>query len=184
VFEGEMRIAERLQAQSEELLGEQGTGAGHIYFHRGLLAIEEKPKKAREFFERALEGFVGPVFFSKGLSEVLREISIGHLMDGKKFEDQKALHYALVSTILSPYGRNLEVLGLAAHKTYWHLGESITAFNKYWRNLEEKLWCMDSEPFSDLRYLLKSFGFDRGKHHLETAIRRANKAINDELKMP
>jgi hypothetical protein len=57
------------------------------------------------------------------------------------------------------------------------MGESIMTFNKFWRELEEKLWSMDSEPFSNLRYLMQSLGFENGTHYLEKAIEEANKAI-------
>ncbi|GAC1657812.1 MAG: hypothetical protein NVS4B7_03870 [Ktedonobacteraceae bacterium] len=101
-------------------------------------------------------------------------------MNNTKTGDQMALEYALVTTILHPYARNLEVLQLAAHKMYWRMGENMTAFNKSWQALEEKLWSMESEPFSDLRYLMKSFQ-ENGIHYVETATEEAKKAIHNEL---
>jgi len=60
------------------------------------------------------------------------------------------------------------------------MGENLTAFNTFWQALEEKLWSMESEPFSDLRYLMKSFQ-ENGIYHVETAIEKAKKAIHNEL---
>ena len=101
-------------------------------------------------------------------------------MDDKKMGDEMALQYALATAVLHPYGRNLELLQLAAHKMYWRMGENMTAFNKFWQALEEKLWSMESEPFSDLRYLMKSFQ-ENGIRHVETGIEEAKKAIHNEL---
>ena len=94
--------------------------------------------------------------------------------------DEIALEYALVTVVLHPYGRNSEILQLAAHKMYWRLGENMTAFNTFWQALKEKLWSMEPEPFSDLRYLMKTFQ-EHGIHHVEAAIEEAEKAIHDEL---
>ena len=101
-------------------------------------------------------------------------------MDDKKTGDEMALQYALATAVLHPYGRNLELLRLAAHKMYWRMGENMTAFNRFWQALEEKLWSMESEPFSDLRYLMKSFQENR-IHHVETAMEEAKKAVHNEL---
>jgi len=101
-------------------------------------------------------------------------------MDNKKTGDEIALEYALATTVLHPYGRNLEHLQLAAHKMYWRLGENMTAFNTSWQALEEKLWSMEAEPFSDLRYLMKSFQ-ENGIHHVETATQKAKKVVHKEL---
>lgn len=180
LYEGKMKTSEKHLAQSKELLGTRGTASGHIYLHKGLLDLEEHPTKAKDFLEIAREGFVEPLFYPKGLTEVLKEISGIHLMDNKKTGDQMALQYALVTTILHPYGRNLEILQLAAHKLYWRMGENLTAFNTYWQALEEKLWNIDSEPFSDLKYFMKSFP-ESGILHVETALEAAKKAIHLEL---
>ena len=101
-------------------------------------------------------------------------------MDGKKTGDETALHYALAAAVLHPYGRNLELLQFAARKMYWRLGENRTAFNKLWQSLEEKLWSMDAEPFSDLRHFVKSFQ-ENGIHHLEIATEKAKQVVHDEL---
>ncbi len=63
---------------------------------------------------------------------------------------------------------------------YWRMGENLTAFNTYWQALEEKLWNIDSEPFSDLKYFMKSFP-ESGILHVETALEAAKKAIHLEL---
>ena len=157
LHEGEVNTTENYLARSEELLGTGRMVSGHIYLHKGLLNLEEQPKKAKDFLESAREGFVEPTFYSRGLAEVLKEISGAYLMDDKKTGDEMALQYALATVVLHPYGRNLELLQLAAHKMYWRMGENLTAFNTFWQALEEKLWSMESEPFSDLRYLMMSF---------------------------
>jgi len=180
LHEGEVDTSEIYLARSEELLGTRGTVTGHIYLHKGLLILEEHPGRAKDFLGSAREGFVEPTFYSKGLSEVLKELSGAYLMSNKKMEDQMAFHCALVATILHPYGRNLEILQLAAHKVYWRLGENLTAFNKFWQALEEKLWSMESEPFSDLRYLMKS-SQENGIRSVETAVAEAKKTIQNEL---
>src|SRR5438132_11986247 len=107
-------------------------------------------------------------------------MSSAYLMDDKKAGDERALQYALATTVLHPYGRNIELLQLAAHKMYWRLGENATAFNTFWQALEEKLWRMESEPFSDLRYLMKSFQ-ESGIQYVEIGIEEAKKAIHKEL---
>ena len=71
-------------------------------------------------------------------------------------------------------------LQVAAHKMNWHLGEDMMAFKKSWHSLEEKLWRMESEPFSDFRYMLKAFP-ENGVHHIETAMEEAKKAVYKEL---
>ncbi len=177
---GELDTAENYLARSEELLGTRGTARGHIYLHKGRLALEEQPKKAKDFLESAREGFVEPIVYSRGLAEVFKEISGVYLMDDKKTGDEIAFQYALATTVLHPYGRNVELLQLAAHKMYWRMGENRTAFNTLWQGLEEKLWSMESEPFSDLRYFMKSFQ-DNGISHIEAAIVKARKAIQNEL---
>ena len=178
--EGEFNTTKTYLARSEELLGMRGKGKGHIYLHKGLLVLEEQPKKAIEFLEGARESFAEPPFYSKGLSEVYKEIGGVYLMDDKIAKDQKAVEYALAATVLHPYGRNLEMLQLAAHKLYWRLGENMTAFNTFWQTLKEKIWSMESEPFSDLRYLINSFQ-EQGIQHVEIAIATAEKAIYAEL---
>ncbi len=180
LHEGELNTTENYLAQSEELLGTRGTAGGHIYLHKGLVVLEEQPRRAKDFLESARESFVEPSFYSKGLSEVLKEISGVYLMDNKEMGDEMALQYALAATVLHPYGRNLEILQLAAHKMYWRMGENMIAFNKFWRALGEKLWSMESEPFLDLRYLMKSFQ-ENGIHHVEAGIEAARKAIHNEL---
>ncbi|SRR6266571_762942 len=180
LYEGELDTTENYLARSEELLGTRGTARGHIYLHKGLLALEEQPEKAKDFLETAREGFVEPTFYSLGLSAVLKEISGVYSMDDKKTGDERALQYALVATVLHPYSRNLELLQLAAHKMYWRLGENMTTFNKSWQALEEKLWDMESEPFSDLRYLMKS-SQENGIHSVKTALEEAKKAVHNEL---
>jgi len=180
LHEGELDTTENYLARSEELLGTRGTARGHIYLHKGLFTLEEQPKKAKDCLESARESFVESPFYSRGLSEVLKEISGAYLMEDKKTGDEKALEYALATVVLHPYGRNLELLQLAAHKMYWRMGENMTAFNKFWQALEEKLWRMESEPFSDLRHLMKSFQ-ENGIHYVETALEKAKKAIHNEL---
>ena len=180
LYEGEFKTTEKYLAQSKELFNTGGTVTGHLSLHKGLLILEEHPTKARDFLEIARESFVKPLFYPKGLSEALKEISGVHLMDNKKMGDQEALEYALTTTILHPYGRNLELLQLVAHKMYWRMGENMTAFNTFWQALEEKLWSMESEPFSDLKYLMKSLQ-ENGIHHVETGIEAAKKAILQEL---
>jgi len=63
---------------------------------------------------------------------------------------------------------------------YWRLGDNITAFNTFWQTMKEKLWNMESDPFSDLRYLMKSFQ-ENGIRYIETAMEEAEKAIQNEL---
>ncbi len=181
-YQGEFKLIENHLSRSEELLGMQGTAAGHIALHKGLVTLEEQPKKAQDFLEMAHERYIEPVFYPKGLSDTLKEISVMHAMEGKKSEDETAFNYALVAAILHPYGRNLETLQVAAHKMYWRLGESKQAFNTFWRAIEEKLWSMDIEPFSDLRYLVMSFQ-EHGIQLIETALEKVKKAIRDELSM-
>jgi transcriptional regulator with XRE-family HTH domain len=178
--QGETRTAESLLEQSQDLLGNRGTMIGHIYLHQGLLAFEEKPRRARELFERASEGYRGPIFYPKGLSKALIRISEMYAIDGKKADIQLELEYALAATALHPYGQNLEVLRWAAYRTYRHMGESVTVFNRYRQRLEERLWSMDG-LFSDLKRLMESFGSENGMKHLETATKRATGAINAEL---
>ncbi len=180
LHEGESDTTGNYLARSAELLGTRGTGKGHIYLHKGLLALEEHPKKAKDLLEGAREGFIEPIFYSKGVAEVFKEISGAYLMDDKKTGDEKALQYALAAVVFHPYGRNLELLQLAAHKMYWRMGENMTAFNTSWQALEEKLWSMESEPFSDMRYLLKTLQAN-GISRIETAIEKAKKAIHNEL---
>lgn len=180
LYEGELKTAENYLARGKELLGTRGTGTGHIYLHKGLLILEERPAKAKDFLEIARKGFIEPSFYPTGLSEAFKEISGIFLMNNKKTGDLAALQYALVATILHPYGRNLETLQLAAHKMYWRLGEKMTAFNTFWQEQEEKLWSMDSEPFSDLRYLVKSFQ-EHGIYRIEAALEKAKQAVHDEL---
>ncbi len=177
---GELDTSENYLARGEELLGTQGTNRGHIYLHKGLLTLEERPKKAKDYLESAREGFIKPLFYPRGISEVFKEISGLYLMDDKKIGDEMALHYAFATVILHPYGRNLALLQLAARQMYWRTGENVTAFKKYWRSLEEKLWRMDSEPFSVLRHLMMSF-HESGIQHIEMALEQARKAVNDEL---
>jgi len=180
LHEGELDTTENYLARSEELLGTRGTARGHIYLHKGMFILEEQPKKAKDFLEVAREGFVEPTLYSRGLSEVFKELSGVYLMGDKKTGDEIALQYALATVVLHPYGRNLELLQLAAHKMYWRMGESMTAFNTFWQALEEKLWSMELEPFSDLRYVMKTFQ-ENGIYHVETAIEKAKKAIHTEL---
>jgi tetratricopeptide (TPR) repeat protein len=180
LYKGELKSTENYIARSEELLGTRGTARGHIYLHKGMLALEEHPEKAKDFLESARDGFVEPTFYPRGLSEALKEISGIYLMDDRKSGDELALRYALATAVLHPYGRNVELLQLAAHKMYWRMGENLTAFNKFWQALEEKLWSMESEPFSDLKYLMKSFQ-ENGIHHVETGIEVAKKAVHNEL---
>ena len=180
VYTGELDIAENYLAQSEERLGTQGTLKGHLYLHKELLVLEEHPIKAKDFLDIARQGFVEPAFYSRGLSRVLKEASGVYLMDDKKTSDAQAVQHALVATVLHPYGRNLEHLQLAAHKMYWRMGESMTAFTTFWQALEEKLWCMECEPFSDLRYMMQSFQED-GISHIETALAKGKKAVDTEL---
>lgn len=180
LHEGELDTAENYLARSEELLGTRGTVQGHLSLHKGLLALEEQPRRAKDFLESARRGFIEPAFYSRGLAEVLRELSGAYLMDDKKTADERALQYALTATVLYPYSRNVELLQLAAHKMYWRMGENMTAFNTCWQALEEKLWHMDSEPFSDLRYLMKAFQ-ENAIQQVETAIEAAKKAVQKEL---
>jgi tetratricopeptide (TPR) repeat protein len=180
LYEGDVETTERYLAQSEELLDTRGTTQGHLSLHKGMFALEERPEKAKDILENAREGFTEPVFYSRGLSEAFKEISSLYLMDDRKSEDERALEYALVAAVLHPYGRNLELLQLAAHKMYWRMGENRTAFNNFWQTLEERLWSMESEPFSDLRYLMKAF-HEHGISHVEMALEKARKAIQDEL---
>ena len=184
IYEGKVNTSENYLAQSEELLGTRGTAKGHIDLHKGMLALEERPKKAKDLLESAREGFVEPTLYLKGLAEVFKEISGAYLMDDRKTGDEMALQYALATAILHPYGTNLELLQLAAHKMYWRTGENMTAFNKCWQALEAKLWSMESEPFSDLRYLMKSLQ-ENGIYHVEAALEKAKKAIhNEQLRKP
>ena len=180
LYTGELNAAENYLAQSEERLGTQGTLKGHIYLHKELLMLEEHPIKAKDLLESAHQGFVEPAFYSRGLSRVLKEASGLYLMDDKKTSDEQAVQHALVATVLHPYGRNLELLQLAAHKMYWRMGENISAFNKFWQALEEKLWSMEREPFSDLRYMMQSFQED-GIAQIEIALAKGKKAVDTEL---
>ncbi|MHB8600032.1 MAG: hypothetical protein ACYDER_24880, partial [Ktedonobacteraceae bacterium] len=180
IYEGKVATSENYVAQSEELLGTRGTAKGHIYLHKGLLALEERPEKAKDLLESAREGFVEPTLYVKGLAEVFKEISGAYLMDDRKTGDEKALQYALATAILHPYSTNLALLQLAAHKMYWRTGENMTAFNRFWQALEAKLWSMESAPFSDLRYLMESLP-ENGLYHVETALEKAKKAIHNEL---
>ncbi len=180
LYEGASGISENYLARSKELLGARGTVTGHIALHKGLLMLEEQPGRAIDFLGSARAGFVEPTFYSRGLSEVLKELSGASLMSNKKTEDQMAFQYAMAATVLHPYSRNLEILQLSAHKMYWRLGENLTAFNTFWQTLEEKLWSMDTEPFSDLRYLMRS-SQEQGIHVIDTGIEVAKKAIWDEL---
>ena len=177
---GELDTAENYLARSQELLGTRGTARGHIYLHKGRLALEEQPKKAKDFLESAREGFIEPIVHSHGLAGVFKEMSGIYMMDGKKTGDEMAFQYALVAAILYPYGRNVELLQQVAHQMYWRMGENRAAFNTLWQGLEEKLWRMDAEPFSDLRYFMKSFQ-DNGIAHVEAALEKARKAIHNEL---
>lgn len=177
---GELDTSEQYLARSEELLGTRGAARGHIYLHKGRIALEEQPKKAKDFLESARESFVEPIVYSQGLAEVFKEISGVYLMDDKKTGDEIAFQYALATAVLHPYGRNVELLQLVAHKMYWRMGENRAAFNTLWLALEEKLWRMESEPFSDLRYFMKSFQ-GNGISHIEAAIVKARKAIEHEL---
>jgi hypothetical protein len=180
LYEGELDTTENYLTRSEELLGVRGTIRGHIYLHKGLLTLEEQPKKAKDYLETASEGFVKPMFYPRGLSEVFKEICGAYLMDDKKMGDEMALQYALVTVVLHPYGRNLELLQLATHKMYWRMGENMAAFNKFWRTLVEKLWRMESEPFSVLRHLMISF-HENDIHYTEAALQQARKTVDDEL---
>lgn len=177
---GELDTAENYLARSQELLGMRGTARGHIYLHKGQLALEEEPKKAKDFLESAREGFIEPSVYSHGLARVFKEMSGVYLMDEKKTGDEMAFQYALMAAVLYPYGRNVELLQQVAHQMYWRMGENKAAFNTLWQGLEEKLWRMDAEPFSDLRYFVKSFQ-DNGIAHVEAAIVKARKAIQHEL---
>ena len=180
LYVGELNTTKNYLARSEELLGTRGTASGHISLHKGLFVLEEHPTKAKDFLEIARDGFIKPLFYSKGLSQVLKEISGIHFMENKKVGDQLALQYALATTILHPYGQNLEILQLAAHKMYWRMGEKMTTFNTFWQALEERLWSMDAEPFSNLKYFIKSFP-ENGMHRIETGLGNAKKAIYNEL---
>lgn len=180
LYEGEVKTSERYLAQSKELLGTQGTSIGHISLHKGLLALEEHPGKAKDCLESAREHFVNPTLYPKGLSEACREISGAYLMDDQKIGDEKAFQYALVTTILHPYGRNIDLLQLVAHKIYWRMGENRKAFQIFWRALEENVWRMEAEPFSDLRYLVTSFQMS-GIRQIEGALEKAKQAVYDEL---
>lgn len=180
LYEGELATTEKYLAQSEELLDRGGTTKGHLYLHRGLLALEERPEKAKDLLENAREGFVEPILYARGLSEVFKETSGAYLMDDRKTGDERAVEYAFVAAVLHPYGRNIELLQLAAHKMYWRMGENGRVFNTFWHALGERFWSMESEPFSDLRYLMKSFP-ENGIAHVETAVEKVNKAIQAEL---
>lgn len=180
LYEGELDKIEKYLAQSEELLDGGGTTRGHIYLHRGLLALEERPEKAKDFLENAREGFIEPTLYARGLSEVFKETSGAYLIDDRKTGDERAVAYALAAAVLHPYGRNVELLQLAAHKMYWRMGENMTTFNTFWQTLEEKLWSMESEPFSDLKYFMKSFQ-ENGIYHVEAALEKAKRAVHHEL---
>ncbi len=180
LYQGKVTTSENYVAQSEELLGTRGTAKGHIYLHKGMLALEEQPEKARDLLENAREGFVKPTLYVKGLAEVCKELSGAYLMDDRKTGDEMAFQYALATAILHPYGTNVALLQLAARKMYWRTGESMTAFNRFWQTVEAKLWSMESEPFSDLRYLMKSLP-ENGIYHVETALEKAKNAIHNEL---
>jgi hypothetical protein len=101
-------------------------------------------------------------------------------MDDRKSEDVRALEYALAAAVLHPYSRNIELLQLAARRMYWRIGENRSAFNNFWQTLEERLWRMDAEPFSDLRYLMKAFP-ENDISYVETALEKARNAVQDEL---
>ena len=180
LYIGELQTTKNYIARSEELLGTRGTARGHIYLHKGMLILEEHPERAKDFLESACDSFIEPSLYTRGLSEALKEISGIYLMDDRKSGDELALRYALATALLHPYGRNIELLQLAAHKMYWRMGENVTAFNKFWQSLEEKLWSMESEPFSDLKYLMKSFQMN-GLHRVETGLEIAKKAVHTEL---
>ena len=180
LYVGEVTTTRNHLARCEELLDTGGTVPGHIYHHKGLIVLDDHPAKAKDFLEIAREGFVKPLFYPKGLSEVFKEISGIHFMENKKMGDQLALQYALATTILHPYGQNLEILQLAAHKMYWRIGEKTTTFNTFWQTLEEKLWSMDSEPFSSLKYFIKSFP-ENAMHRIEAGLEVARKTMYNEL---
>jgi transcriptional regulator with XRE-family HTH domain len=180
LYQGEVKTSERYLAQSEELLDRQGTTQGHLALHKGMFALEERPEKAMDILENAREGFTEPIFYAHGLSETFKEISSLYLMDDRKSEDERALQYALAAAVLHPYSRNIELLQLAARKMYWRMGENRTAFNTFWQTLEERLWRMDAEPFSDLRYLMKAFP-ENGISYVETSLEKARHAVQDEL---
>lgn len=180
LYEGEINTSERYLAQSKELLDTRETSLAHIALHQGLLTLEEQPAKAKDYLENACENYVKPALYPKGLSEACKEISGIYLMDDKKMGDEKALQYAVVTTILHPYGRNIELLQLAAHKIYWRMGENRKVFQIFWRALEEKVWRMEAEPFSDLRHLVKFFP-ESGIQQIEAALEKAKQAAYDEL---
>lgn len=182
LYQGELDMTARYLAECEELLHTPGKGNGHFYLHKGLAFLEEQPKKSKDLLESAHENFAEPPFYLKGVSEVFKEISVSYLMDNKKTGDEIAFEYALATTVLHPYGRNVENLQVAAHKMYWRLGEDMTAFNKSWFALEEKLWRMESGPFLDFRYMMQSFP-ENGIHHIEIAIEEAKKAVYKELSL-
>lgn len=180
LYEGELQTAERYLAQSGEVLDIPGKAKGHLYLHQGLAALEEQPKKASDLLESARCIFVEPPFYTKGVSEVFKEISGLYMMDNKKMGDELAIEYALATVILHPYGRNLENLQVAAHKIYWRTGENRTAFERFWYALEERLWRMESGAFSDLRYLMKSLS-ENGIPSIEAALEMAKQAVHQEM---
>jgi len=180
LYEGEISTSERYLAQSKELLDTRETTTAHISLHKGLLTLEEQPARARDFLEIARENFARPTLYPKGLAEACKEISGAYLMDDRKMGDEKAFQYAVVTTILHPYGRNIELLQLTAHKIYWRMGENRKAFQYFWRAVEEKVWRMEAEPFSDLRHLVTSFP-ESGIQQIEAALEKAKKAIHAEL---
>lgn len=180
LYEGEIKTSERYLTQCKELLDARETTIGHISLHKGLLTLEEQPQKAKDYLEVARENFVKPTLYPKGLAEACREISGAYLIDDRKTGDEKAVQYALVTMILHPYGRSIELLQLTAHKIYWRMGENRVAFKTCWRALEEKVWHMEVEPFSDLRYLIASFP-ESGVHQIEVALAKAKQAVYDEL---
>lgn len=180
LYEGEVETTARYLAQSAELLDRRGTTNGHLSLHKGIFALEEQSEKAKDLLENAREGFTEPIFYARGLAEAFKEISNLYVMDERKGGDERSLEYALTATVLHPYSRTIELLRLAAHKWYWRLGENRTAFNTFWQALEEKLWRMEAEPFSDLRYFLKAFP-ESGIASIQTALEKAKQAVQDEL---
>ncbi len=180
VYQDDLTTAERYVAQCEELFGNTKIEKGHLSFHKGLILLEEQPKKARDFLESACENFDQPPFYSKGVSETFKELASIHSLENKKTGDEKALEYALATVVLHPYKRNVEILQLTTHKMYWRLGESSAAFNTHWQMLKEKLWRMESEPFASLRSFIQIFQ-ERGVRHIESALEIAEQAIQNEL---
>jgi tetratricopeptide (TPR) repeat protein len=186
IFEGETRVAEKLLRQCESIFDNRATVRGHLYLRKGSLVAEEKVTRSMDFYSMAREGYKSPAFYPKGLSEVLREMSVIYSMDTKNAPAsiRLALQYALVAVILHPYGENLDVLAHTAYMIYRRLGESIVAFKKYWQDLKGKVWLMDSDPFSDLRILMESFEFTRGSSHIEAGLNQAEAVVSAELVPP